>query len=73
MAKKEIFEKREHLQITQVQHLFRRCLGTVSCTVPSCGTAKFRWIPTWEPTIEATASELLALPRGISFLIRVRF
>ena len=27
----------------------RRCPSTVSCTVPSCERADFRWIPTWEP------------------------
>ena len=27
----------------------KRCLITVSCEVPSCESANFRWIPGWEP------------------------
>ena len=43
---------------------FRGHPSTVSCAVPSCEIACFRWIPTWEPNSQAI--RLKALLSGIS-------
>ena len=31
------------------EFLVRSCPSTVLCTVPSCKSVNFRWIPSWEP------------------------